>query len=49
MEGVKSLIEEVQTILKTNPQKAQRVDLVERATAKHLDFREMAKRSLEST
>ena len=49
MEGVKSLIEEVQTILKNNPQKAQRVDLVEKATAKHLDFREMAKRSLEST
>jgi len=49
MEGVKGLIEEVQTILKNNPQKAQRVDLVEKATAKHLDFREMAKRSLEST
>ena len=40
MEGVKGLIEEVQTILKNNPQKAQRVDLVEKATAK---------RSLEST
>ncbi len=49
MEGVKSLIEEVQAILKKNPQKAQRADLVEKATAKHLDFREMAKRSLEST
>jgi phospholipid transport system substrate-binding protein len=49
MEGVKSLIEEVQTILKTNPEKSQRLELVEKATAKHLDFREMAKRSLEST
>jgi phospholipid transport system substrate-binding protein len=49
MEGVRGLIEEVQSILKNNPQKAQRVDLVEKATAKHLDFREMAKRSLEST
>ncbi len=49
MEGVKGLIEEVQTILKTKPEKSQRLDLVEKATAKHLDFREMAKRSLEST
>jgi len=49
MEGVKGLIEEVQTILKNNPQKTQRADLVEKATARHLDFREMAKRSLEST
>ena len=49
MEGVKGLIEEVQTILKNHPQKSQRVDLVEKAAASHLDFREMAKRSLEST
>ena len=49
MDGVKGLIEEVQTILKTKPEKSQRLDLVEKATAKHLDFREMAKRSLEST
>ena len=49
MEGVKGLIEEVQTILKTKPDKSQRLELVEKATAKHLDFREMAKRSLEST
>lgn len=49
MEGVKGLIEEVQTILKNHPQKSQRVELVEKAAARHLDFREMAKRSLEST
>ncbi len=49
LEDVKGLIEEVQTILKTKPEKAQRLELVEKATAKHLDFREMAKRSLEST
>lgn len=49
MEGVKSLIEEIQTILKNHPQKAQRLDLVEKAATRHLDFREMAKRSLEST
>ncbi len=49
LEDVKSLIEEVQTILKNNPQKVQRADLVEKAAAKHVDFREMARRSLEST
>lgn len=49
MEDVKGLIEEVQTILKTKPEKSKRLDLIEKATAKHLDFREMAKRSLEST
>jgi phospholipid transport system substrate-binding protein len=49
MEGVKGLIEEVQTILKNHPQKAERLGLVEKATVRHLDFREMAKRSLEST
>lgn len=49
MAGVKGLIEEVQTILKNHPQKAKRLDLVEKAAARHLDFREMAKRSLEST
>jgi len=49
MEGVKGLIEEVQTILKNHPQKSQRVELVEKAAARHLDFREMAKRSLQST
>ncbi len=48
-EEVKGLIEEVQTILKTKSEKAQRLELVEKAAAKHLDFREMAKRSLEST
>jgi phospholipid transport system substrate-binding protein len=49
MDGVKGLIEEVQTILKNHPQKSQRVELVEKAAARHLDFREMSKRSLEST
>ncbi len=49
MEGIKNLIEEVQTIVKTKTEKSQRADLVEKAAAKHVDFREMAKRSLEST
>ena len=49
LEDVKSLIEEVQTILKTKSEKSQRLDLVAKAAAKHLDFREMSKRSLEST
>lgn len=49
LEDVKGLLEEVQTILKNHPQKAKRLDLVEKAAARHLDFREMAKRSLEST
>jgi phospholipid transport system substrate-binding protein len=46
MEGIKSLIEEVQTVCKTMPQKNQRLELIEKATARHVDFREMAKRSL---
>jgi phospholipid transport system substrate-binding protein len=45
-EGIKGLIEEVQTVLKTMPQKNQRLDLIEKATARHVDFREMARRSL---
>ncbi|MCX5888243.1 MAG: ABC transporter substrate-binding protein [Deltaproteobacteria bacterium] len=49
LEDVKGLLEEVQTILKNHPQKAQRLDLVEKVAARHLDFREMAKRSLDST
>jgi phospholipid transport system substrate-binding protein len=49
MEDVKSLIEEIQTILKTKPEKSKRLELVEKATTRHLDFREMGKRSLEST
>jgi phospholipid transport system substrate-binding protein len=49
MEDVKSLITEVQTILQSKPDKAQRLDLIEKATAKHLDFREMAQRCLGST
>ena len=49
MEDVKSLITEVQTILQTQARKAQRLDLIEKITAKHLDFQEMAKRCLGST
>ena len=49
MDDVKGLIQEVQTILQTNPEKSQRLELVEKAAARHLDFREMAKRSLPST
>ena len=49
MDDVKGLIQEVQTILQTKSEKSQRIDLVEKASAKHLDFREMAKRSLQST
>ncbi len=46
MEDVKSLITEVQSILKTHSQKSERLDLVEKVAAKHLDFREMAQRCL---
>ena len=49
MDDVKGLIQEVQTILQTKSEKSQRIDLVEKASARHLDFREMAKRSLQST
>lgn len=49
MDDVKGLIQEVQTIVLTKSEKSQRLELVEKAAARHLDFREMAKRSLEST
>jgi len=49
LEDVKSLITEVQTILQTHTQKSERLDLVEKVTTKHLDFREMAQRCLGST
>jgi phospholipid transport system substrate-binding protein len=49
MDDVKGLIQEVQAILQTKSEKSQRQELVEKAAAKHLDFREMAKRSLPST
>ncbi len=49
LDGVRHLIEEVQTILKNNPPKTQRADLIEKAAARHVDFREMAKLSLENT
>jgi phospholipid transport system substrate-binding protein len=48
---VKSLIDEVQRILQHTPsdspaQKQQRLALIEQATTRHLDYAEMAKRSL---
>ncbi len=48
MSDIKSLITEVQTILQTKTDKAQRLNLIEKATANHLDFREMAQRCLGS-
>lgn len=48
-DNIKCLIQEVQTILQTKPEKSQRIELVEKAAARHLDFREMAKRCLPST
>ena len=48
-EDIKSLIAEVQTVLQTMPEKHRRLELVEEATNRHLDFREMAKRSLGTT
>ena len=49
MEGVKALIEEVQSILQTTSAKSRRLELIENIEDRHLDFREMAKRSLQST
>ena len=49
MDDVKGLIQEIQTILQVKSEKPQRLELVEKAAARHLDFREMAKRSLPST
>ena len=49
MEGIKALIEEVQATLQTKPEKSQRLELIEKVDAYHLDFREMAKGSLQST
>ncbi len=49
LEDVKSLITQVQTILQSHSQRSERLDLIEKVTAKHLDFREMAKRCLGST
>lgn len=46
---VKALIEEVQNILQTKSEKSQRLELIEKVEDRHLDFREMAKRSLQST
>jgi phospholipid transport system substrate-binding protein len=48
-DDIKGLIQEVQTILQTKSEKSQRLELVEKAAARHLEFREMAKRSLPST
>jgi phospholipid transport system substrate-binding protein len=49
MQDVKALIEEVQGILQTNPEGSRRLELIEKIEDRHLDFREMAKRSLQST
>ncbi len=49
MDDVKGLINEVQTILQSHSQKSERLDLIEKVTNKHLDFEDMAKRSLGST
>lgn len=49
LENVKGLIDEVQCILQTNLQKSKRLELIEKITDRHLDFREMAKRCLDST
>ncbi len=49
MGGIKSLITEVQTILQTKTDKTQRLELIEKVTANHLDFLEMAQRCLGST
>lgn len=48
-EDVKSLIEQVQTILQSRPASGQRLELIEKATAKHLDSLEIAKGMLGST
>jgi phospholipid transport system substrate-binding protein len=49
MENIKSLVNEIQTILQTHSQKAERLNLIEQVTMRHLDFREMSKRCLGST
>jgi phospholipid transport system substrate-binding protein len=48
-DDIKGLIQEVQAICQSNSAKSQRLELVEKVTAKHLNFREMAKRCLPST
>ncbi len=49
LDDVKSLITEVQTVLQSHPDKSERLALIEKITAQHLDFGEMAKRCLGST
>ncbi|MCL4502317.1 MAG: ABC transporter substrate-binding protein [Deltaproteobacteria bacterium] len=49
LEDVKSLITEVQTTLQTHSGKTERLALIEKITAKHLDYEEMSKRCLGST
>ncbi|HEY9072591.1 MAG TPA: ABC transporter substrate-binding protein [Desulfobaccales bacterium] len=49
MEDIKGLVNEVQTILQTHSQKAECVDLIEKVTMRHMDFRAMSKRCLGST
>ena len=48
-EDVKSLIGQVQTILQSGPESGQRLERIEKATAKHLDSLEIAKGMLGST
>ena len=49
MEDIKSLVSEIQTILQTHSQKSECLDLIEKVTTRHMDFREMSKRCLGST
>jgi phospholipid transport system substrate-binding protein len=49
LEDVKSLIEQVQTVLQGNSQKGRRLELIEKLAARHLDFQEIAQRCLGST
>ena len=49
MDEVKSLFDQVRTILQTSAVKSRQLDLIEQLMAKHLDYEEMAKRSLGST
>jgi phospholipid transport system substrate-binding protein len=48
-EDVKSLIEQVQTILQSRPESGQRLELIEKAIVKHLDSLEIAKGMLGPT
>lgn len=49
MEDVKNLIEEVQSILQTQKDKAIRLRLIEQSALRRIDYQEMSQRSLEQT